>query len=149
MGDCKISIEHKDLPEAALHKLKGAASAAANTVPVATGSGDTSFGFVNYANITNKPVVTTSTGVVVPVPKIRFYSVAAVAGIWTVSISGFSFVDMVVPVSLAGSTALGTTSYVTLSSFTTTTATGSVIVPSASANALGTTQNVVIMVMGS
>ena len=144
-----MAIEHKDLPDSALHKLKGAASAAANTVPIATGSGDTSFGFVNYTNVTNRPVVTDSSGSVVSIPKIRYYSVTAVSGIWTVAISGFTTINLVVPVVQSGGTTLGTAAIATLGTVSLSSATGSVIVPTASANALGTNQTVIVMVMGS
>jgi hypothetical protein len=49
-------MEHKDIPDAQLHQMKGAASASAGQVPIATGSGTTIFGFLDWAQIVNKPV---------------------------------------------------------------------------------------------
>lgn len=49
-------MEHKDIVDAQLHQIKGAASASAGQVPIATGSGTTTFGFVDWAQVANKPV---------------------------------------------------------------------------------------------
>lgn len=49
-------MEHKDIPDAQLHQIKGAASASAGQVPIATGAGTTAFGFLDWTQIANKPV---------------------------------------------------------------------------------------------
>ncbi len=49
-------MEHKDIPDAQLHQIKGAASASAGQVPIATGSGTTVFGFLDWTQVANKPV---------------------------------------------------------------------------------------------
>ena len=38
-----MSIEHKDIPDAQLHKIKGAATATVGQIPIANGSGDAPF----------------------------------------------------------------------------------------------------------
>lgn len=48
-------MEHKDIPDAQLHEIKGAASASAGQVPIATGSGSATFGFVDWSQVANKP----------------------------------------------------------------------------------------------
>lgn len=48
-------MEHKDIPDAQLHQIKGAASASSGQVPIATGSGTTVFGFLDWAQVANKP----------------------------------------------------------------------------------------------
>lgn len=128
--------------------MKGAAAAAANTVPIATGAGDTAFGFINYTNVTGKPVTTTIGGASIVAPRTRFYSVTAVAGVWSLAISGFSSVAFVVPVAITAGNTLGVVCSATLSSYNTTSATGAVIIHSASDNSLGTTQEVQVMVVG-
>lgn len=49
-------MEHKDIPDVQLHQMKGAASASAGQVPIATGSGTTIFGFLDWTQVANKPV---------------------------------------------------------------------------------------------
>lgn len=48
-------MEHKDIPDAQLHQIKGAASASSGQVPIATGSGTATFGFLSWSQIANKP----------------------------------------------------------------------------------------------
>lgn len=48
-------MEHKDIPDAQLHQIKGAASASSGQVPIATGSGTAAFGFLDWAQVANKP----------------------------------------------------------------------------------------------
>lgn len=48
-------MEHKDIPDAQLHQIKGAASASAGQVPIATGSGTAAFGFLDWSQVANKP----------------------------------------------------------------------------------------------
>ena len=48
-------MEHKNIPDAQLHQIKGAASASSGQVPIATGSGTTTFGFLSWSQIANKP----------------------------------------------------------------------------------------------
>ena len=48
-------MEHKDIPDAQLHQIKGAASASSGQVPIATGAGTTAFGFLDWAQVANKP----------------------------------------------------------------------------------------------
>lgn len=49
-------MEHKDIPDDQLHQIKGAASASAGQVPIATGAGTTIFGFLDWTQVANKPV---------------------------------------------------------------------------------------------
>lgn len=49
-------MEHKDIPDAQLHQIKGAASASAGQVPIADGSGGTAFGYLDWTQVANKPV---------------------------------------------------------------------------------------------
>lgn len=48
-------MEHKDIPDAQLHQIKGAASASSGQVPIATGSGTAAFGFIDWSQVANKP----------------------------------------------------------------------------------------------
>lgn len=48
-------MEHKDIPDAQLHQIKGAVSASSGQVPIATGSGTATFGFLDWTQIANKP----------------------------------------------------------------------------------------------
>ena len=48
-------MEHKDIPDAQLHQIKGAVSASSGQVPIATGSGTTAFGFLDWTQVANKP----------------------------------------------------------------------------------------------
>ena len=48
-------MEHKDIPDAQLHQIKGAASASSGQVPIATGSGTATFGFLDWSQVANKP----------------------------------------------------------------------------------------------
>lgn len=48
-------MEHKDIPDAQLHQIKGAASASSGQVPIATGSGTTVFGYIDWTQVANKP----------------------------------------------------------------------------------------------
>lgn len=48
-------MEHKDIPDAQLHQIKGAVSASSGQVPIATGSGTAAFGFLNWSQVANKP----------------------------------------------------------------------------------------------
>lgn len=48
-------MEHKDIPDAQLHQIKGAASASSGQVPIATGSGTAVFGFLDWTQVANKP----------------------------------------------------------------------------------------------
>lgn len=48
-------MEHKNIPDVELHQIKGAASAVAGQVPIASGSGTAPFGFLNWSQIANKP----------------------------------------------------------------------------------------------
>lgn len=48
-------MEHKDIPDAQLHQIKGAASASSGQVPIATGSGTAAFGFLDWTQVANKP----------------------------------------------------------------------------------------------
>lgn len=48
-------MEHKDIPDAQLHQIKGAASASSGQVPIATGAGTTVFGFLDWTQVANKP----------------------------------------------------------------------------------------------
>lgn len=49
-------MEHKNIPDAELHQIKGAASAVSGQVPIATGAGTTQFGFLDWDQVANKPV---------------------------------------------------------------------------------------------
>lgn len=48
-------MEHKDIPDAQLHQIKGAVSASSGQVPIATGSGTAVFGFLDWTQVANKP----------------------------------------------------------------------------------------------
>lgn len=47
--------EHSDLPDAERHEPKGASTAVNNSVLKSNGDTTTSFGFVNYSEILNRP----------------------------------------------------------------------------------------------
>lgn len=49
-------MEHKDIPDAQLHQIKGAVSASSGQVPIATGAGTATFGFLDWSQVANKPV---------------------------------------------------------------------------------------------
>ena len=49
-------MEHKDIPDAQLHQIKGAASASSGQVPIATGAGTAVFGFLDWSQVANKPI---------------------------------------------------------------------------------------------
>ncbi|MGL4584091.1 MAG: hypothetical protein ACRCVU_14060 [Flavobacterium sp.] len=142
-----MAVEHSALPEAALHELKGASLAATNTVPIATGTGTTTFGFIGYSNITNRPVVLNPSAVSIT-PRTQYYSVVASSGLWSLAISGFTTVFSVIPVVVNVGNTIGTTAVATLATMSNTVATGAVVLLGASANTLGTTQTVMIQVVG-
>ncbi|BFG81837.1 hypothetical protein [Pseudomonas phage PP21] len=50
-------MEHVNIPDDQRHEAKGASTAALNTVLHSDGDGTTSFKFVDYANISNVPVI--------------------------------------------------------------------------------------------
>lgn len=143
-------ILHSSLTGADLHESKGAASASLGQVAVADGAGSAPFTSLNYSYLTGKPTIPAFYNGVTSLaaPQVRTYSVSAVAGVWTVSLSGFTTVYSVCPTVVSGGTGLGTAATATLGTYSTSSATGNVIVMSASANALGSTQTVLVTVIG-
>ena len=146
------NILHSKLTGVDLHEIKGAATAASFTIPIANGAGSTPFGFVSYNNITDKPNVPKVfyNNVEVVGSKTHIVTLTASGGLWTANISplGFSTVYGVWATAIAGGTALGTACSVNVASVSTTAITGSVIIHSGSTNTLGTTQTIQLVIMG-
>lgn len=51
-----MAIEHKDIEDAELHELKGAAAASAGKVPIADGAGSTDFDLVGLSSLDVTPI---------------------------------------------------------------------------------------------
>lgn len=145
------NVLHKDLTGTDLHEVKGAASAPANTVPKADGAGSAPFSFIQWADVQGKPAVPSyflndvqvTTGM-----KIKTYTTTAVAGTFSVNLTGFTTVHNVFATTISTGTALGTAALAQVATFTTASVTGSVLVFSNAQTNLGTTQVVRITVIG-
>lgn len=143
-------ILHSSLTGADLHESKGAAAASLGQVAVADGAGSAPFTTLNYSYLGGKPTLPAfyNGTTALTAPQVRTYSVSAVAGVWTLTLAGFTTVYSVCPTVVSGGTGLGTAATATLGTYSATSATGNVIVMSGTANALGTTQTVLVTVIG-
>lgn len=142
---------HSSLTGADLHETKGAAAAASGQVPIANGSGSAPFGYLQWSQINNKPLVPTvylNDTALTASTIIKHYTVTPAGGVWSVGITGFAAVHNVLVSCISGGSGLGSDAIATVRSFSTTSATGSVVVLSASANNLGTNQPVRVTVIG-
>lgn len=87
-------VLHSALTGADLHETKGAASAASGQVPVANGGGSAPFAQLLYTQLGATPLPklqlnnVASTGQAV----IKVYTTTAAAGLWSVSLTGFTSV---------------------------------------------------------
>lgn len=145
------NVQHSSLTGADLHECKGAASAASGQVPVANGSGSAPFGFLPYSVLTGKPLVpvvyngNTATGAT---PQVRVFTATAVAGLFTVSITGLSSILGVSASVVSGAGGIGVTAVASINTATNTGVSGTVVVLGASGNTLGTNQTVYVTVIG-
>ncbi len=109
--------QHANLTGSDLHELKGASSAAANTVPVANGSGSTTFSKVGSSSIdttsifdTNKFTlcgqmadVSTASSIYFPVPR-----TATLTKVWTCLQSAITAADSILTVKNHAASSAGT-----------------------------------------
>lgn len=145
------NVLHKDLTGTDLHEVKGAASAPANTVPKSNGAGSAPFSFIQWTDVQGKPAVPSyflngtqvTSGML-----IKTYTTNAVAGIFSVNLTGFTAIHNVFVSCISGGTALGTAAVAQVSAASTAAVTGSVLVFSGSQTNLGTTQAVSVTVIG-
>lgn len=86
------NVLHSQLTGTDLHELKGAATAASGTVPIASGAGTSPFGQLQYTQLGATPIPklqlnnVASTGQAI----IKVYTTTAAAGLWTVTPTGFT-----------------------------------------------------------
>lgn len=145
------NVQHSSLSGAELHECKGAASAASGQVPVANGSGSAPFGFLPYSTLTGKPLVpvvysgNSATG---STPQIRVYTAVAVAGLFTISITGMSTLLGVSASVVSGAGGIGVTAVASINTASNTGVSGTVVVLGTSGNTLGTNQTVYVTVWG-
>lgn len=164
-----MAVAHSTLTGADLHECKGAASATAGQVPVASGTGSAPFATLSYSQLANTPTLSTvaSTGAyadllnkpLIPAvyngatitpqtPLIKSYTVGAVAGVWTISMTGFTSIHNVIAQGFYPlATDAATTLVAGVTSYTLTSATGTVVFLS-NPPALGTNQTVIVTVIG-
>ena len=163
-----MTVAHSTLTGSDLHECKGAASATAGQVPVATGGGTAPFSTLSYTQISNTPAlaaVATSGSYtdltnkpLIPAyslngtaatttPLVKTYTTTASAGVWTVTLSGFTTIHNIFATAINTGSTAATTAVTGVASFTTTSATGTVVLL-ANPPALGTTQAVRVTVLG-
>lgn len=148
------NVQHSALTGSDLHEMKGAATAANNTVPISNGAGSTPFGFISYTDITNKPNIPQVfyNNVVVPNSKTHIVTGTAVAGVYNINISalGLTTVYGVWATAIAGGTAIGTAAWATVATFSTTAITGSVLTTNGGGTTvnLGATQAIQLVIRG-
>lgn len=145
------NVQHSGLTGSDLHECKGAASAASGQVPVANGSGSAPFGFLAYSSLTGKPLVPVVYNGNTPVgatPQIRTFTATAVAGLFTVSITGLSSLLSASASVVSGAGGIGVTAVASINTASNTGVSGTVVVLGASGNTLGTNQTVYVTVMG-
>lgn len=145
------NVLHKNLTGTDLHEVKGAASAPANTVPKANGAGGAPFSFIQWDDVQGKPSVPRYFLNDVQITSgtlIKTYTTTAVAGTFSVNLTGFTTIHNCFATAISGGTALGTAAIASVATFTTATVTGSVLVFSGSQTNLGTTQVVRVTVVG-
>lgn len=146
------NVQHSALTGSDLHEMKGAATAANNTVPISNGAGQTPFGFISYTDITNKPNIPQVfyNNVVVPNSKTHIVTGTATAGIFNINISalGLTTVYGAWVTALSGSTGLGNACSASIATITTAAITGTVVIHSGSTNTLGTTQTLQFVIRG-
>ena len=163
-----MTVAHSTLTGSDLHECKGAASATTGQVPVATGSGTAVFSTLAYTQISGTPSLSTvattgaysdlsgkplipavySDSTVTPsTPLIKTYTVTASSGIWTATFSGFTAVHNVLVQAVNAGTTVDALAVAGLASYSTTSATGSVGLLT-SPTALGTSQTVIVTVIG-
>lgn len=125
------NILHSALTGSELHECKGASTATTGQFLVANGDGTATFQTVGIPT------------------RIQTYTTTASVGLWSITPIGFTSVSAVHATAISGGTALGTAAVASVSAYSTSSVTGSVIVQSASSNALGSTQTVLVTVIGS
>jgi hypothetical protein len=144
-------VLHSALTGADLHETKGAASAASGQVPIANGSGGAPFGQLQWTQVGGKPSVPSYylNDVQLTGPTlIKHYTTTASAGLFSVTLTGFSTIHSAFATAISGGTALGTAAIANVATLTTSSVTGSVLVFSGSQTNLGTTQAVRVTVIG-
>lgn len=88
------NVQHSALTGADLHESKGASTATSGQVAIANGAGGAPFGTLSYTQLSNTPLPklqlnnTASTGQAI----IKVYTTTAAAGLWSVTLSGFTTV---------------------------------------------------------
>lgn len=199
-----MTVLHSTLTGSDLHECKGADSATAGQVPVATGAGTAVFATItysqisgtpslaavatsgaysdlsgkpvlaavatsgaysdltgkptlatvatsgSYADLSNKPLVPTLTlngTVATSTPLIKTYTTTAAAGLWSVTLSGFTTIHNVIATAINPGSTAATTAVAGVATFSTTTVTGTVVLLD-NPPVLGTTQAVRVTVFG-
>lgn len=145
------NVLHKDLTGSDLHEVKGAASAASGTFPKADGAGSAPFSYIQWSDVQGKPGVPSyylndtqiTSGI-----KIKTYTTTASAGLFSVTLTGFTTVHNAFATCISTGTALGTAATAQVATMDTGSITGSVLVFGGSQTNLGTTQVVRVTVIG-
>lgn len=145
------NVQHSTLTGSDLHECKGADTAPAGTVPVATGAGTAVFQALNYTQVANTPLLkpqlngTTPTGQVL----IKVYTTTSSAtdGTWSVAPVGFTTVWAVHATAIGGST-VGTACVAPVSSVSTTSVSGIAIQMAAAANSFAASKVIQVTVIG-
>ncbi|MGG6175428.1 hypothetical protein ACQV2C_07770 [Pantoea allii] len=143
------TVTHSQLTGANLHECKGAATATAGQVPVATGNGTAVFQQLPYSAIANTPITpstvfnSTTVGVT---PKILHFIATAVSGNWSVAVSGITTLHGVQATCISNTSGPANAFKATVNTATTVTITGQVV--NANGSTLGTGQTVYVTVYG-
>lgn len=124
-------VLHSALTGSDLHECKGAASASLGQVPIATGAGTAVFGTLPYSYISGTPSTPSlyfNGAAVAGTPKILSYILTATSGSWSQGITGITTLHGVQATALSTGSAYATAAIATVSSATTATISGNVIV---------------------
>lgn len=143
------NVLHSNLTGSDLHECKGASTAAAGQVPVASGAGTAPFANLPYSAIANTPVTPApyfNGNAVTGAPKILNYIVTAVSGSWSQGIAGITTLHGVQATVVSNTSGASTAYVATINTATTATITGQVV--KADGTALGTGQTVYLTVFG-
>lgn len=137
-------VLHSSLTGADLHESKGAASASAGQVAVATGAGTAVFTQLAYANLSGVPTLpafSLNGASSVSAPIVKVYTTVASVGLWSVALTGFTTVWGVWATALDATTPTVST----VATVSTTTVTGkNVVTNSTTPSGTQTTQVLVI-----
>jgi len=105
----------------------------------------------SYVDLSNKPIIPQVFNVNTPLtatPIIKCYFVDCVAGLWSITPTGFTTIHSVQVTTSSGGTTPGGAAVANLAAYSTSSITGSVIVLGPTGNTLGTTHQVSVLVIG-